>query len=88
MIRANRKRGDKLRPEQLFDDILNYIIAGMEATSYVLARGTYFMLHNPRVKSKLEAELAEAQPFIRNFDRRQIMALPYLVRAMPTWPSP
>ncbi|CAG8180424.1 unnamed protein product [Penicillium nalgiovense] len=49
----------------------------MEATSYVLSCGTYFMPHNPRVKAKLEAELAEAQPYIRNFDHRKIMALPY-----------
>ncbi|KAJ5095320.1 hypothetical protein NUU61_004676 [Penicillium alfredii] len=78
MVTARRKRGEDLRPEQLFDDLLNYIIAGMEATSYVLSFGTYALLRNPRVKAKLEAELVEAQPFIRDLDHRKIMALPYL----------
>ncbi|RHZ63460.1 cytochrome P450 [Aspergillus thermomutatus] len=79
MIEAKRKTGEPLRPDQLFDDILNYLVAGMEATSYVLSFGTYFLLNSPEAKAKLEAELLEASPFIREkFDHRRIMALPYL----------
>ncbi|GFF48416.1 trichodiene oxygenase [Aspergillus udagawae] len=79
MIEAKRKTGEPLRPDLLFDDILNYLVAGMEATSYVLSFGTYFLLNKPDAKAKLEAELREASPFIREeFDHRRIMALPYL----------
>ncbi|QKX54319.1 uncharacterized protein TRUGW13939_01405 [Talaromyces rugulosus] len=79
MTDAKRKTGEPLRPDQLFDDILNYLVAGMEATSYVLSFATYFLLNNPEAKAKLEAELLDASPFIRDeFDHRKIMALPYL----------
>lgn len=80
MIDAKRKTGEALRPDLLFDDILNYLVAGMEATGYVLSFGTYFLLNKPEAKAKLEAELREASPYIRDeFDHRKIMALPYLV---------
>lgn len=80
-IEAKRKTGELLRQDQLFDDILNDLVAGMEATSYVLSFGTYFLLNNPDVKAKLEAELREVSPFIREeFNHRKIMTLPYLVR--------
>ncbi|KAL4932789.1 cytochrome P450 [Aspergillus undulatus] len=80
MIEAQKKAGEPLRPDQLFDDLLNYLVAGMDATSYVLSFGTYFLLEKkPEAKAKLEAELLEASPFIRGqFDHRQFMALPYL----------
>ena len=79
-IDAKHKAGEPLRPDQLFEDILNYLVAGMEATSYVLSFATYFLLNNPDAKAKLEAELREASPFIREeFSHRRIMALPYLV---------
>ncbi|KAJ5183166.1 hypothetical protein N7492_000782 [Penicillium capsulatum] len=58
MVMKSRKSGKKLQSAQLFNVLLNYIVAGMDATSYVLAHGTYFMLHSPHVKAKLEAELA------------------------------
>lgn len=51
----------------------------MEAVSYVMSFGTYFILTNPDVKAKLERELLEARPFIQDFDHRKIMGLPYLV---------
>lgn len=64
----------------LVDDSLNYIIAGMDTTSYTLAYATYYILTLKDVKSKLCAELDEAAPFIRTTtDLRKIQQLPYLV---------
>ncbi|KAL8825714.1 MAG: hypothetical protein Q9191_004243 [Dirinaria sp. TL-2023a] len=78
IVKSRRKTGAPLDFAPLFDDVFNYIVAGMEATSYVLSFATYFLLTNPEVKAKLEAELFEAKPFIQEFDHRRIMALPYL----------
>lgn len=85
MLQSNREAENKVKPEHLTTDIFNYIVAGMEATSYVLGFGTYFLLNNPEVKAKLDQELIEARHFIQNFDHRKIMALPYLVCPGRCW---
>lgn len=80
IVKSRRETGDPIDFDPLFDDVFNYIVAGMEAVSYVMSFGTYFILTNPEAKAKLEKELLEARPFIQNFDHRKIMGLPYLVR--------
>lgn len=80
IVKSRRKTGDAIDFGPLFDDVFNYIVAGMEAVSYVMSFGTYFILTNPEVKAKLERELSEARAFIQDFDHRKIMSLPYLVR--------
>jgi cytochrome P450 len=79
MVKSTQKTGETLKPDMLFGDIFNYLIAGMEATSYVLAWATYLLLTNPKVKTRLEQELFEANSSIKDFDHQKIMALPYLV---------
>jgi cytochrome P450 len=79
MVKSAQKTGETLKPDMLFGDIFNYLIAGMEATSYVLAWATYLLLTNPKVKTRLEQELFEANSSIKDFDHQKIMALPYLV---------
>ncbi|RDW75369.1 trichodiene oxygenase-2 [Coleophoma cylindrospora] len=78
IVKSRRKTGDVLSSTLIFNDVFNYIVAGMESSSYVLSFATYFILTNPDAKAKLEKELLEARPFIRNLDHRKLMTLPYL----------
>ncbi|KAH8820751.1 cytochrome P450 [Xylogone sp. PMI_703] len=78
MIESRRRKGEPLQPEQLFDDIINYLTAGMEATGYVLSFATFFLLRHPEARVKLERELFESKSSIQEFDHRKIMSLPYL----------
>ncbi|KAL4903792.1 hypothetical protein BDW74DRAFT_179380 [Aspergillus multicolor] len=66
-------------PDILVNDSLNYIIAGMDTTSYTLAYATYHILSSKDVRDKLDQELDEAAPFIRtSMDLRKIERLPYV----------
>ncbi|KAJ5499101.1 Cytochrome P450 [Penicillium expansum] len=80
IVNAQSKGGEmRFDRDLLVDDSLNYIIAGMDTTSYTLAYATYYILTLKDVKSKLCAELDEAAPFIRTTtDLRKIQQLPYL----------
>ncbi|KAJ5158333.1 Cytochrome P450 [Penicillium coprophilum] len=80
IVNAQSKADDlKFDRDLLVDDSLNYIIAGMDTTSYTLAYATYYILTLKDVKAKLCAELDEAAPFIRtSMDLRKIQQLPYL----------
>jgi cytochrome P450 len=79
IVKSRRETGDVIEFGPLFDDVFYYIVAGMEAVSYVMSHGTYLILTNPEVKEKLERELFEAKLFIQDFNHRNIMGLPYLV---------
>ncbi|WAO93392.1 Hypothetical protein NCS54_01093900 [Fusarium falciforme] len=78
MVRTRRKEGKKVDETQIFDDVSNFLMAGMEGTTNVLSFATYFLLTHDDVMKKLQDELLEARTAIQEFDHRQIMALPYL----------
>ncbi|KAL4887211.1 cytochrome P450 [Aspergillus karnatakaensis] len=66
-------------PEIVVNDSLNYVIAGMDTTSYTLAFATYYILSSKDVRDKLGQELEDAAPFIRTcIDLRKIERLPYV----------
>jgi cytochrome P450 len=69
-----------LDADLLVDDSFNYVIAGMDTTSYTLAYATYYILTLRHVQDTLREELDEAAHFIRTTTNlRKIQQLPYLV---------
>ncbi|KAB8069486.1 cytochrome P450 [Aspergillus leporis] len=68
-----------LDADLLVDDSFNYVIAGMDTTSYTLAYATYYILTLRHVQDTLREELDEAAHFIRTTTNlRKIQQLPYL----------
>ncbi|KAH7242784.1 cytochrome P450 [Fusarium tricinctum] len=78
MVRTRRQEGKKVDENQIFDDVSNFLMAGMEGTTNVLSFATYFLLTHDGVRKKLQAELFEAKTAIQEFNHQKIMALPYL----------
>jgi hypothetical protein len=63
------------------EDIFNFISGGSDTTAYSTACAFHYILVSPNVLSKLQLELDEAAPFIRdNFNYKRVQSLPYLVR--------
>ncbi|KAJ5598078.1 elymoclavine monooxygenase [Penicillium hordei] len=60
-------------------DIFNFIAGGSDTTAYSTTCAVHYLLTSPEALSKLQAELDEAAPFIRDhFDHNKIATLPYL----------
>ncbi|KAG9240506.1 cytochrome P450 [Calycina marina] len=78
MVQSRRKVSQQIDSDRFFNDVVNYIVAGMEATSYVLTFATYFLLTNPACLAKMQKELFESQEYVERMDHREIMKLPYL----------
>ncbi|CAG8234826.1 unnamed protein product [Penicillium olsonii] len=74
--------GESFNAEEIFEDSFNYMTAGMDGNGHVLSFVTWSILTNPDVKAKLEKELREARQYIREFNHRRIMALPYLTAVL------
>lgn len=79
MVRTRREEGKPIDETQIFDDVSNFLMAGMEGTTNVLSFSLYFLQTNPEVKAKLQAELHQNRKAVQEFDHRKIMSLPYLV---------
>ncbi|KAI1658832.1 putative elymoclavine monooxygenase [Daldinia decipiens] len=61
------------------EDIFNFIAGGSDTTAYSTACAVYYLLSSPDALAKLQAELYDAAPFIREqFDHKKIQSLVYL----------
>ncbi|KAJ5692010.1 elymoclavine monooxygenase [Penicillium macrosclerotiorum] len=61
------------------NDIFDFIAGGRDPVTHAMSCAFYYLLKTPSSLSKLQAELSEADSFIRyNFDHKQIQTLPYL----------
>lgn len=68
-------------PQRLFEEITILVGAGSETTSYTLLNITYYVLANPDILSKLQAELKQNFTAAQVHDvlsYKQLEALPYL----------
>jgi cytochrome P450 len=65
----------------LLDEAGILLGAGADSTGITLMVTTHYVLQNPQVRQRLEAELREAWPVLEEIPRYEILEkLPYLVR--------
>jgi hypothetical protein len=68
--------------QSLLDEAAILLGAGSDSTGIVLMVTAYYVLQNPPVRERLEAELREAWPVLDEVPRYDVLEkLPYLVRA-------
>ncbi|OTA81174.1 hypothetical protein M434DRAFT_85753 [Hypoxylon sp. CO27-5] len=61
------------------EDIFNFIAGGSDTTAYTTSCAIHYLLTSPEVLSRLQAELDESAPFIRDeLDHKRIQNLNYL----------
>lgn len=65
--------------QSLLDEALILLGAGSDSTGIVLMVTAYYVLHNPPVRQRLEAELREAWPVLQEIPPYEVLEkLPYL----------
>ncbi|KAI9511645.1 putative P450 monooxygenase [Russula earlei] len=75
---ANKGRALPSR-QSLIDEALILLGAGADSTGIVLTVAAYYVLHDPHVRRRLEAELREAWPVLEEVPRYEVLEkLPYL----------
>lgn len=67
--------------QSLLDEAFILLGAGADSTGVVLTVVAYYVMQNPQVRQRLEAELREAWPVLEEIPRYEVLEkLPYLVR--------
>ena len=75
-----RKGHHHLNLEQLIDEALIFLTAGIDTTSYGLSAATFYILHTPAVLQKLQEELCSVpRDEGGRFEWRSVQNLPYMV---------
>ncbi|KAI1111785.1 cytochrome P450 [Nemania sp. NC0429] len=78
MVASDIPRSE-LRPGRLLQEAQSLVGAGFETTAWTLTIGTFHILDNPSVLSRLKSELEEAMPDARNIlPLLELEKLPYL----------
>lgn len=72
--------------QSLLDEAAIHLGAGADSTGVTLMVTAHYVLQNPQVRQRLEAELREAWPILEETPRYEVLEkLPYLVR--PRYPG-
>ncbi|KAL4936092.1 hypothetical protein BDV06DRAFT_216933 [Aspergillus oleicola] len=80
MLTPSEEKGYKERtPKELIDEAALFILAGSDTSAYSLSTATYYLLSNPKAQEMLQAELSNAERFIREKNWEETRKLPYLM---------
>ena len=83
LLSTQANKGRPLPSRQsLLDEAFILLGAGADSTGVTLMTTAYYILQNPSVRERLEAELREAWPVLDETPRYEVLEkLPYLVRS-------
>ncbi|MDJ0509053.1 MAG: cytochrome P450 [Crocosphaera sp.] len=75
LMEARDEQGERMRDEELRDELITLLIAGYETTASAMAWALYWLHYHPQVREKLLEELDTLSPSAEGMD---IFRLPYL----------